>query len=785
MKTFDSEFFNELVKIDALVKVDEYTSALMPPRDRFRLRVSEMHAAGKISDAFIRLTQDFIATLDKRSGGRYTFEKDFRAHPYHIFSYSKGRSGRKQLYVGFDAHQPSALFPCHWGASIGLHFDFRNEHGVITECVNEYEAFYEKVFADPELFDATFGSLGGYDGSTASLRASVTAESVCQTPPNMMQHWLFYGRRLTPDDITAMGSLDAFVDECIRVFDVISEAGYFQAEERMTQQNRGVIPSLLFENFVVGKENELAHTIALEFFDSPNKKRNPLFIYGGVGLGKTHLLHAIGNRFMKENSQANVCYVHATNFVSEVIRAFKTKQFDEFKQLYRSLDLLLIDDIQTMSDKPGTQQEFLYILNFLTETKQQVVITGNVSQNELQGVEPHLLSRFGGSLTVSIEAPALEMRVAFLLQKFNISNNPIGEDVACFIAEHVTSSFRELEGAHNRVEAFARFHKRPITVKLVKEALKDLFVSNHVNNIHKNVDLLTVHAYDNFTDMSKIIPDLVKRISQKKGNSKAITGIATCFPSLDYYTSGLQRGSLIVVAGRPSMGKRNFVRNIAMKLALVNELPVSFLENESSCVMLATRIISSMTKVGFLDLCQGQVGHGDFERIESAADTLKNAPIYFSSLTPVSVQELGEQLRRLNQRAGGLGLAVVDCLPELKLSGEKINDDYAIKIAHTSRYLKELAKELDISIVVLSPINRDIEERANKWPVLTDLPGMAAIANAADLVLMVYRDEVYEPETEEKGTAQIIVARNREGFIGVFSLKFDGRYGNFEEINNV
>lgn len=222
-----------------------------------------------------------------------------------------------------------------------------------------------------------------------------------------------------------------------------------------------------------------------------------------------------------------------------------------------------------------------------------------------------------------------------------------------------------------------------------------------------------------------------------------------------------------------------------MQLALDNELPVAFLENESSGVMLAIHMIASMTKVGFLDLCQGQIGHGDFEGVVSAADTLKRAPIYFSSLTPVSVQELGEQLRSLNQRAGGLGVAVVDCLPELKLSGEKMNDDYAIKIAHTSRYLKELAKELDISIVVLSPINRDIEERANKWPVLTDLPGMAAIANAADLILMVYRDEVYEPASEENGTAKITVSRNRKGFVGAFSLKFDGRYGNFEEIYNV
>lgn len=249
--------------------------------------------------------------------------------------------------------------------------------------------------------------------------------------------------------------------------------------------------SLLFDNFVTGKANQLAHAAAIQVADSPGTTYNPLFIYGGVGLGKTHLLQAIGNQFKKENAHAKICYVHATNYVSDVVRAFQTKQFDEFKQYYNSLDLLLIDDIQFIADKPGTQQEFFYTLNSLIDTNKQVVITCDTFPKEISGIEPRLTSRFSCGLTVAIEPPGLEMRVAILLQKSVVSKNPIGEDVAFFIAKHVRSNIRELEGALNRIEAFARFHKRPITVDLAKEALKDLLAAQNkqvsIENIQKTV----------------------------------------------------------------------------------------------------------------------------------------------------------------------------------------------------------------------------------------------------------------------------------------------------------
>ncbi|MDD5179709.1 MAG: chromosomal replication initiator protein DnaA [Gallionellaceae bacterium] len=259
-----------------------------------------------------------------------------------------------------------------------------------------------------------------------------------------------------------------------------------------THKNQNKLnPQLSFENFVIGKANQLAHAAAIQVAESPGLIYNPLFIYGGVGLGKTHLIQSIGNYMKNKNVHAKVCYVHATNYVSDVVRAVQTKKFDEFKQFYNTLDLLLIDDIQFIADKPGTQQEFFYTLNSLIDNHKQVVITCDTFPKEISGMTPRLTTRFSWGLTVAVEPPGLEMRVAILLQKSSCSNNPIDEDVAFFIAKHIRSNIRELEGALKRIEAYSKFHKRTITVELAKEALKDLLASQNkqvsIENIQKTV----------------------------------------------------------------------------------------------------------------------------------------------------------------------------------------------------------------------------------------------------------------------------------------------------------
>lgn len=249
--------------------------------------------------------------------------------------------------------------------------------------------------------------------------------------------------------------------------------------------------SLTFDNFVIGKANQLAFAAATQVAELPGVSYNPLFIYGGVGLGKTHLTQAIGNQILVNKPNAKVCYMHAERYVADVVRAYQTNKFEEFKQYYHSLDVLLIDDIQFFAGKAKTQEEFFYAFNTLVDSHKQVILTSDTFPKELTGLESRLVSRFGWGLTISIEPPELEMRVAILLKKATLSGYSLDDAVAFFIAKHVNSNVRELEGALKRVEAYSKFHKRIISVETAKEALKDILVAQSrqisIDNIQKTV----------------------------------------------------------------------------------------------------------------------------------------------------------------------------------------------------------------------------------------------------------------------------------------------------------
>ncbi|MCL2297360.1 MAG: chromosomal replication initiator protein DnaA [Proteobacteria bacterium] len=248
--------------------------------------------------------------------------------------------------------------------------------------------------------------------------------------------------------------------------------------------------SFTFDTFVTGKANQLARAASLQVAESPTSY-NPLFIYGGVGLGKTHLIQAIGNHLLQHTPSARIRYIHAEKYVSDVVHAYQHKSFDEFKRYYHSLDLLLIDDIQFFRDKGRTQEEFFYLFNALVEAHKQVVITCDTYPREIKGLEERLVSRFGWGLIVALEPPELEMRVAILLAKAKSVNVALDEQVAFFIAKHIRSNVRELEGALKRVLAYASFHAADITLTVAKEALRDLIaVQNRqvsIENIQKTV----------------------------------------------------------------------------------------------------------------------------------------------------------------------------------------------------------------------------------------------------------------------------------------------------------
>jgi chromosomal replication initiator protein len=247
----------------------------------------------------------------------------------------------------------------------------------------------------------------------------------------------------------------------------------------------------VFDSFVEGNSNQLARAASWQVAERPGDAYNPLFIYGGVGLGKTHLMHAIGNAILKNNPEAKVLYLHSERFVADMVKALQTNSINEFKRFYRSLNALLIDDIQFFAGKDRSQEEFFHTFNALLEGQQQIILTSDRYPKEIEGMEERLKSRFGWGLTVAVEPPELETRVAILMSKAEQSNIELPYEVAFFIAKRIRSNVRELEGALRRVIANAHFTGKPITIEFVHEALRDLLALQDklvtIENIQKTV----------------------------------------------------------------------------------------------------------------------------------------------------------------------------------------------------------------------------------------------------------------------------------------------------------
>lgn len=255
--------------------------------------------------------------------------------------------------------------------------------------------------------------------------------------------------------------------------------------------NSGLNANATFENFVEGKSNQLARAASFQIGENPGGAYNPLFIYGGVGLGKTHLMHAIGNLIVSRNPSAKVVYLHSERFVQDMVKALQHNAIDDFKRYYRSVNALLIDDIQFFAGKERSQEEFFHTFNALLEGHQQIILTCDRYPKEVSGLEERLKSRFGWGLTVAIEPPELETRVAILMSKASQLEVDLPQEVAFFIAKRIRSNIRELEGALRRVGANAKFMQQPITVDFTKEALKDLIALQEklvtIENIQKTV----------------------------------------------------------------------------------------------------------------------------------------------------------------------------------------------------------------------------------------------------------------------------------------------------------
>lgn len=302
--------------------------------------------------------------------------------------------------------------------------------------------------------------------------------------------------------------------------------------------------ALTFDTLVEGTANRMARSAAMHVAASPGHLYNPLFIYGGVGLGKTHLVHAVGNKLLADKPDAKVLYIHAEQFVSDVVKAYQRRTFDEFKERYHSLDLLLIDDVQFFANKDRTQEEFFNAFEALLAKKSHIVMTSDTYPKGLANIHERLVSRFDSGLTVAIEPPELEMRVAILINKARAENAEMPEEVAFFVAKNVRSNVRELEGALRKILAYSRFNQKEVSIQLAREALRDLLsIQNRqisVENIQKTVaDYYKIKVADMY---SKKRPASIARPRQiamylaKELTQKSLPEIGELFGGRDHTT---------------------------------------------------------------------------------------------------------------------------------------------------------------------------------------------------------------------------------------------------------
>ncbi len=345
---------------------------------------------------------------------------------------------------------------------------------------------------------------------------------------------------LTPRESVAR----PYVSSAIAAFDAAPDPGLAAEEAAANGLRNRLNTALTFDTLVEGTANRMARAAAMHVATMPGHLYNPLFIYGGVGLGKTHLMHAVGNKLLVDRPDAKVLYIHAEQFVSDVVKAYQRKTFDEFKERYHSLDLLLIDDVQFFANKDRTQEEFFNAFEALLAKKSHIVMTSDTYPKGLADIHERLVSRFDSGLTVAIEPPELEMRVAILINKARAESVEMPEDVAFFVAKNVRSNVRELEGALRKILAYSRFNQKEVSIQLAREALRDLLsIQNRqisVENIQKTVaDYYKIKVADMY---SKKRPASIARPRQiamylaKELTQKSLPEIGELFGGRDHTT---------------------------------------------------------------------------------------------------------------------------------------------------------------------------------------------------------------------------------------------------------
>ena len=357
---------------------------------------------------------------------------------------------------------------------------------------------------------------------------------------------------LDPEQITRLfieiGSQNTTIDKPAVTPDIAAKPETFLTKNKQGSNNsfveHNLNPLFTFDNFVEGKSNQLAKAASMQVAENPGSAYNPLFFYGGVGLGKTHLMHAVGNMMLKHKPNARITYIHSERFVGHMVKALQHNSIDAFKQHYRSLDAILVDDIQFFAGKERSQEEFFHTFNALLEEGSQIILTCDRYPKEVEGLEERLRSRFGWGLPVCIEPPELETRVAILQKKAEEANIELPSEVAFFIAKRIRSNIRELEGAFRRVMATANFTASPITLDFAKEALRDLIALQErtitIDNIQKTVaeyyKIRTSDLHSNRRSRSITRPRQLAMALSKELTNHSLPEIGAAFGGRDHTT---------------------------------------------------------------------------------------------------------------------------------------------------------------------------------------------------------------------------------------------------------
>ena len=347
---------------------------------------------------------------------------------------------------------------------------------------------------------------------------------------------------VVPNGIGLSGSAEFGFDDAAAV--TSGPRGFGAIGARAPDDRTKLLADLTFANFVTGKANEVARAAASSVADRPGGAYNPLFLYGGVGLGKTHLMHAVGNAVLARVPGAAVRYVSANQFFQDMVQALRRDSVEQFKRYYQSLDLLLIDDIQFLSEKKRTQEEFFYVFESLVADHRQILISSDTYPNEMSGIEDRLISRFNSGLIAAIEPPELEMRVAILLRKAESARVLLPEDVAYFVAKHIRQNVRELEGALSRIVHYAGFKNSAIGIELVKEALRDLLSYNRgqisIEIIQRTVadfyKIKLADMYSNRRPARIALPRQIAMYLAKELTQKSLPEIGEAFGGRDHTT---------------------------------------------------------------------------------------------------------------------------------------------------------------------------------------------------------------------------------------------------------